>query len=1177
MKHYSADRNTAPATRGASPRTVRLPRPSNDRVAHLAGWALLGLIVWLQPAGLVAADTKHDLAANPAGFLSGALRAWTDLFTLGQLQNQAYGYLFPQGAFFLLTDWAPDWVAQRLWWWLTLGLGFSGMMVMLRRARIGAPAPRALAGLAFALSPRTLTTLTAISSETWPTMLAPWVVAAFLGRLGWRAAAGGVLGVFAMGAVNATATAFACVPGAVVLGWRLLRRDPGAGRAAVGFLVGGCAVCSWWLGPLVVLGRYAPPFMDFIESASVTTRWLNLAEILRGTTSWTPFADVERAAGVMLVSSPAFVIATLGVAGMGLAGLSRLGRGRHATARLWVVMLLLGVVVLGSAGPGGPLAGAVRDFLDGVGTAEGGGVGTALRNLHKADPLVRIPLAVGIAALVARPRAGRAPDSVSGGAKPREWLRRGGALAAVVIAAACAPAWTGRLLPEGAYREVPSYWREAADYVNEHAAGTRTLIVPGASFARQDWGWTRDEPAQPLLAVPWAVRDAIPLIDPEAIRGLDGMLALLDHDPAAAEGALRRAGIGALIVRHDLASEPPVPPLRPTISFGKVDVRILDAEADMHIVDRELPRVSGGGEILPLLDAAASPSSYVLTEDPEEADILTDSPLAVTRNFGTLTGAVSAPLARPDEGGDTGHPSSDYPSAGRRITVAEYGGEVRASSSAAEATTLGGADPARSVTAAVDEDEETAWFPAPGTAAGQWLELRPQARGSAPAPAMEPAAGARVAPTPTTEAAPEVGSAPPPPVTEVSVLTTEDTTVTVSSDGVERDVETRAGTATRVTLPTPPGSPVRLSLRDTNVGIAEAHIAGHPIRRIVALPAAGAGVDEIFVQRIVVDTGVLIREIPLGAPWDGRLESDAEVLIDGVAYSPGDEIRLDAGPHVLRSRGTWARITRGNAPAPRALGEPVAGTVEPQDRERIIVTNRSANPGLRARLGDTELRPVRVDSGIQGFVVPPGAGGRVAVSFAGDRAYRLSLGVGAVVAGLVALCCVFVLLGGAGSAGSAARRMPRRARPDAVRAGRMAPRWGDAASRIVLAGALAGTCWVVAGLPGAIVAGVTAAILRWTVFPPAAVIAATMTAAAAWLARAPWPAHPYAGDSVALQLVLVAALTATACPVFYRRSVARPRAHSAAGRSMNSHDAAATITLTRAVNRNTGRKPPEKC
>ena len=127
-----------------------------------------------------------------------------------------------------------------------------------------------------------------------------------------------------------------------------------------------------------------------------------------------------------------------------------------------------------------------------------------------------------------------------------------GALTLLLCIAVVSPAWSQRLLPLGAYKEVPSYWHEATDFINTHAADTRTLIYPEASFARQTWGWTRDEPAQPLLDVPWAVRDAIPLVPPEAIRGLDGVMAALKEDPATGVRSLQRLGIGAVMVRHDL-------------------------------------------------------------------------------------------------------------------------------------------------------------------------------------------------------------------------------------------------------------------------------------------------------------------------------------------------------------------------------------------------------------------------------------------------------------------------------------------------------------------------------------------------------------------------------------------------------------------------------------------------
>ncbi|PZO99900.1 MAG: DUF3367 domain-containing protein, partial [Corynebacterium urealyticum] len=133
------------------------------------GWLAFA---FLQAPGLSVADTKLDLIQNPWGFLAQALQPWTEVFPLGQLQNQAYGYLFPHGLFFVLFSWLPAWATQRLWWALLLFLAFAGMIRLLEKLPVGNNFSRILAGVLFALSPRVLTTLGAISSEAWVCALA---------------------------------------------------------------------------------------------------------------------------------------------------------------------------------------------------------------------------------------------------------------------------------------------------------------------------------------------------------------------------------------------------------------------------------------------------------------------------------------------------------------------------------------------------------------------------------------------------------------------------------------------------------------------------------------------------------------------------------------------------------------------------------------------------------------------------------------------------------------------------------------------------------------------------------------------------------------------------------------------------------------------------------------------
>lgn len=933
----SAARSMAPATPPADPPALTRLRGVSRGVwrgvsrgrfrppgVHLSAWVLLGLLCLLQPAGRVAADTKLDLLLNPAGFLGNALHAWTDIFTLGQLQNQAYGYLFPQGLFFLLTDPLPDWLAQRLWWWLLLGLGFSGFHLLLTRLQIGSPAFRVLGAALFTLSPHTLSTLSTISSETWPGMLAPWVCLPLLrARIDLRAVATSLLPAAAMGAVNATATLAALIPAALILIYR---------RSWWQLPVWGLGVLlvnAWWIGPLLVLGRYAPPFTDFIESASVTTAWLNPVEILRGTTSWAPFVDTERQAGHLLVSSPLFVMLTVLVAAAGLAGLVLL---RHRG--LWVFMLAVGLMILGA----GQLD-AVVAFLDGA--------GAPLRNLHKFDLLVRMPLMVGVAALGSRLALPRAASMSA--------TQAAGVLVMLLAVGATAPAWSGRLLPQGTWTEVPEYWYEATDFLNTQAAGTRTLILPATPFARQDWGWTRDEPAQPLLEVLWAVRDAIPLVPPEAIRGLDG----LEH--SLSDAALQRLGVGAVLVRHDLEAEPELPAGLDELdaevhTFGEIDIHLLDPGRDHGLAAGPVPRVAGGGEILALLDTLDGYTPRTLVSG--DAEIITDTPQLVGTNYGD--GRSSAALASGAES-EVANRVIDYPSAGP-LTRVHTEGSLHASSSGSDATSFGGPDPDRSLNSLVDGRADTAWYPTPGDTE-PWLEVTGE--------------GTHLRLTP---------------LDDVQVTVTSGTSVSVR--------ELRAGETTAFTLPEPTA---RIDL-DGPAGIAELELAG--VSRTVTVPDTSPEVRDFLFQRLTVPTTYLDRAFTAPRPMSVEVsaESCGDIELDGVQIGCG-AVELTAGTHLLRSDSEWVRLSA--APVPGAQVTATGTTISPAPGERLLLTARAHNPGARALLDGRPLEPLEVDAAAQAFRIPAGAAGELEFSFAGERPYRISLFAGAGLAGLLVAICLW--------------------------------------------------------------------------------------------------------------------------------------------------------------------------
>ncbi|HEX7823622.1 MAG TPA: DUF3367 domain-containing protein, partial [Mycobacterium sp.] len=471
-------------------------------------------------------------------------------------QNQAYGYLFPHGAFFLAGDvlGLPGWVTQRLWWALLLVAGFWGLVRVAEALGIGTTSSRVIAGIAFVLSPRVLTTLGAISSETLPMMLAPWVllplILALRGDPRIRVlAARSAVAVALMGAVNAVATLTACL--AAVIWWASHRPNKVWWRFTAWWA--GCTVLAvlWWVVALVMLGRISPPFLDFIESSGVTTQWLSLTEVLRGTYSWTPFVAPNATAGASLVTSSVAVLATTLVAAGGLAGLAL--RTMPARGRLITVLLVgLALLVVGySGGLGSPFAHQVQTFLDAA--------GTPVRNVHKLEPLIRLPLVLGLAHLLGRvPLPGSVPRRqwVTAFANPERDKRVAvGIVLLVALAAGTSLAWTGRLAPSGTFKAIPQYWHDTADWLDANNTDRgRVLVVPGAPFATQTWGNSHDEPLQVLGGSPWGVRDSIPLTPPQTIRALDSVQRLFaaGRPSAGLADTLARQGISYVVMRNDL-------------------------------------------------------------------------------------------------------------------------------------------------------------------------------------------------------------------------------------------------------------------------------------------------------------------------------------------------------------------------------------------------------------------------------------------------------------------------------------------------------------------------------------------------------------------------------------------------------------------------------------------------
>ena len=738
------------------------------RFRLLAGCLVLTTIAFVQSSGRIVADTKLDLVVNPGGFLNRALDMWDPQGSFGQVQNQAYGYLFPMGPFFWLghLSQTDPWIVQRSWWALILCVAFLGTVKLCDVLGIGTPLIRIFAGLAFALSPRFLTVLGPSSIEIWPSALAPWVLVPLVIGLrrgsARRCAALSALAVACVGGVNAVAT-FAVLPLAAL--WLLLApRGPRRRALMIWWPPLVILGTAWWLVPLFLLGSYSPPFLDYIESSSITTTAATTFDALRGTTNWVPYVSNNVVAGKEFLQNPMIIVNAGVLLLLGIIGLSM----RDLPHRRFLFLGLLGGLVLVTMGHTGNVQGwgasFVQEALDGV--------LAPLRNTHKFEVVVRLPLVLAAAHAIAVMRRKGTSDL------PEATLRRSAValIATTALVGATVPAWTGQIANRGSFEGLPAYWEQAADWLGENAAneGGTALMVPSSAFAEYIWGNSGDEPIQPLAGSAWAVRNSIPLTPSSTIRVLDSITDELAQGVAATglAATLRRAGVEYLVVRNDLRTEvaggrtesvyrtlDQSDGVNRVVSFGPtlgslssidldtirtfahggwqsehpaVDIYRIAPQPDSAVQNAaNTPTVLGGADSLTALDSLGitEKGSVVLAQDRRGG--VHGAPLVVTDGlrrqevaFGAVDSLRSASIAR-NEPFSLIRRTHDYldpeDKAWVSVPVMRGARSLESSNSRAQASAPGGVRPSTQAWSAFDGDERSGWR---ATKNEGWIRLR---------------------------------------------------------------------------------------------------------------------------------------------------------------------------------------------------------------------------------------------------------------------------------------------------------------------------------------------------------------------------------------------------------------------------------------------------------------------
>jgi arabinofuranan 3-O-arabinosyltransferase len=729
-------------------------RPARTSKVHLSIVSIvIAFEVCLQQPGKVVHETRLDVAFAPLPFMAQTWHLWQSAVDMGRVQNQAVGYLFPMGPFFAVGQLLhlPTWLIQRAWISALLVLAFWGAARLADEWHIGKPWTRLVGAAGYALGPLFLARAGTTSAFVMGGAFLPWVLIPLVrgtrtGKLGVAACWSGIA-VLAMGGVNASVTLAVLIMPALYLLTRA--RGPTRGRLTVRWLAATALACAWWIVPLIFQSRYAADFLSITERARVITAVTAPFEVVRGTADWLAYYHGHGAslpAGFLAVTNRWAIVSTGLLTAAGVAGIAR----RDLPERRFLVTTFLVGVTLVGLGYGGPLGDPAAPA---VGRALDGFLGT-FRTVYKFEPLIALPLALGLTHVVSA-AAARRPSRVG------PWLAPvAGVVAVGLVLLAAIPLPTGRLLHEEGFSHVPSWWTQTADYLGTTPG--RALLVPGLSQSSSTWGYSEEEPLQWLTDQPWATRSIAPL-------GGEGSIAYLDTVEAAIERGgdpglpmfLGRAGFSTVVARNDAdwqqyGAPDPVEVnrslvasgLNPVASFGPLLERPAgSAGSDLHEIEvYEVPDaarsiaypadtallVSGGVDsLLALADAGLGDRAAILGRDYRSALplppnwVITDGNQRRYASFGSnrdnqsyLLGQTQNAVAGQPPG--QGFYGTDNPASGTVATVTGVA-DITASSYGAPLVALPEVAPNK----ALDGDPSTAWVAAPlgNDSTGQWLQV----------------------------------------------------------------------------------------------------------------------------------------------------------------------------------------------------------------------------------------------------------------------------------------------------------------------------------------------------------------------------------------------------------------------------------------------------------------------
>ena len=535
---------------------LRFPRAVSARTVSMALLIILAVVVFANSWGVFQTDIKPEVYLAPGEMLPRYLSAWTSSPYLGSPNFnvglvpvllvtallRAIG-LDPEMAFkvYHLLLWAlAAWGANRLLRTLVPAAGvWAGL----------------LAGVAYIANPYAVAGGSTLAIAL-PMALLPWMLVAMTKALrdpsGWAWPAAVGLVFFGMSGMNVGVVPvfqlLLIIPLALYVraGSGLTWRQVGSVLAKSALFV--IVVSLYWLIPGAAASDTGSQIAEGSESLDGIARTSSFVEVLRGLGLWSYYGSSDAGPWLpefaLYFTSAAIILATMLWPATAMLSLkvvpARLARFAAVAAGMVAVIM----VGLYPGGHGGSVFSVVLRWL--LETVE---PLVAFRTTNKigAGLALAFALVIGWALVRVLPRVldrpGRTPAAAG--------------LATAVTAALVAPALTGNLYTSPL--DVPDYWEEAADSVDQGDPNQRVLLLPGQT--RSSYRWSQERPDD--LPNSLLERDAvIPETIPNTSQSGGNYLAALDDTLQSGVAGSRDVspfarylGADQILLRHDVVWE----------------------------------------------------------------------------------------------------------------------------------------------------------------------------------------------------------------------------------------------------------------------------------------------------------------------------------------------------------------------------------------------------------------------------------------------------------------------------------------------------------------------------------------------------------------------------------------------------------------------------------------------